>query len=366
MGIAETDSYTGNVDIRITIDDEEIWSIQKDMSGVEPFPNIDAYKLRDPSIGDHQIIVEITNGVNRPDDIYILEYLTIQYLHLIEFERFNDKNYVVPEIHLYSEEFDNAMIAFSNLVPSSLYGEIFRPAYRAGFSSSFVFSIDSGYNGPDEWFDDNPWGGYLGPNKMGSAIYYAHAFRMEFKVLDPEENFLESSAYSEFFPFGILPSVSQEKESSEILHLLETINFLSNILPIPEKWGLIFAPLDVALYILPEDSPPNSNSGMGDSNTAFASWTTDYEPFPASGLKPNPQFDEKASMKVNWGFDLPNENPILGAYQVITTWTIEIYKFQAEHSFIPGYGWSPEFYTHTFAFDISETSYTNFLYLPQP
>ncbi|MFW9969913.1 MAG: hypothetical protein ACFFDF_06905 [Candidatus Odinarchaeota archaeon] len=301
--------------------------------------------------GGHQIVIEINSGQYGDNPHYKLEYLKVGGIEFDEIihDMDDDKNYSPVEIYKYGYDQDNAVILFNTHLYYSQDGILSEPG--TFFSPSTIFYIDPGYNGPAE-----SWA------LLATKKYYLHSSSMEFRIIDPNGEYVNSDRYAE--GFGILPSVAQEHEYSEILHSLEYLNFMLSLQSFPEYLDFLFNILDVFLYLLPDFNPDMTSSWVDpDTDTAHALWTTGYtQTF--WGYYPNHFFSDKFSMWVNWGVDL-GENAVNGSYQVETTWFYDVYVFETLYRLDPDLLLPVlDKYNHWYAFTISETCYINFEYNP--
>lgn len=343
LSITETATFNGYVEIRVFIDDLEIYHISRNFATniPEEFNNIGASNLRNE--GTHQILVEISNGAG-PNNIYRLEYLEVYDLYLRESELYKNKRYSPGLCYeYYTGANDYALVAVDTRLYFDNEDLIISGSTYPSFRSSIAVWIDPDH--PDR--DYYPFLAHV------TETFYLYSISTQWKVVDPDGNYL--SWYQLDTGISIHSNYGGSQDFEEIEQIFELIDLLVGI-------GAAFLPpyldipLDLALLgLTPDTDPAYSTAGYLDENTYFGSWTTGNIHVPGMGDEMAPKLTETTAV-FDWGGELVSGN--YGCYQVVITWKVDVHTQVMYSNVFGAYS-----YWHEPEFILSETYYLNFQYL---
>lgn len=310
--INETSSYSNLISITLLIDNEIIWTTESDIGSDTIYNIFKVNKLR--LFGTHQIIVELASTWT-PNDIYRLEYIEIGHLQF-------EQSRVYPE-------FDN-----SRFVPFQMY-QYFEACYdEAQISIGFKVPFDNdlhkiaGSNWPTFRTEIGIW---INPDRdeveniLLSRYYYIDSIQFQWKIIDPDGNFVDSSQlgsnsyiginWNGDTPFGELIWMFDEWKLSWIFGSI----FLPPYFTVPINILLAF--LDYSVH----PTPPGTGQGEVGEFEYETHWSAGRVDLGPWGVKPLPCLAE-ATMLVQWAPMLTSQH--FGCYQIQLKWNIEIMRHE--------------------------------------
>lgn len=242
FSITETDSYSGEVSIKIKIDMVVVWSTNVDMDFTDVFQSqFDQLSTE----GTHQIIIQVSNGAG-PNNIYFLEYLKIHNLHLRESEVYNQVRYSPVYLYTYDTYLkDYATVSICSRLPFDNNELKSIGVNELSFGPSLIVTLD-----PDVEHHTSELFGLL----QSWQIYYIHSTSFRWKVISPDGTYLERYeggsqvdrlGGDESF-VGVHEGAPPDDFFDEILFIIDTLGSVAFTLLLPDY---ISIPLDVMLEI---------------------------------------------------------------------------------------------------------------------
>lgn len=343
--VTETATCSYNVNLKVKIDNTLVFDVSGNFYSTEEFFNIDGSLLQ--SVGTHQILIELTNG-DGPNDIYRLEYLKIKNLHFKNSESYANNRYSPAQIWQYDSQYDNVVVTFGDDVP--FLNDDFRTDDVQGieFWPSITIQIDPDLDGKVIGI-----GPFLKPIVINEWEYYIHNYKIDWKVIDKNGNYLTSSSaeFNKLNNYGCQIGVSDGNRAENyeaiefLLRCLETAFIIGTA--IYELAPYITIPIDLFLTWLQFGSdPPRSSQNFIDDRTYQVAWTNGIE---GSGPWTWPTLKlESASMLAEWDFEFFDT----GQYQIQYHWTLTTRKFRSWKIFpyyqetLPGFTLEGDYYVN--------------------
>jgi len=346
FSITET-STSPNFDISLSIDGNEVWYEDNiDIDEQESFTAIiQVEELRNK--GTHQIVIEISNGINQELDYFGISRLLFTESYLYSDENHEDR-FVPLQVFSYDQSSDEAVIAITNCLYIDNEDLEISGSYVPEFSTEISFWIN-----PDkDYYHEivNDFGEFVGVEEYW---YFINSMKLQWKVIDNNGDFLTYDDLN--YDTKIHPSYNGDEIYYEMESLFDAFSIIRLFLNLPLY---ITFPLNLLLLTLDTTpNPPKTSIDQAETNppTIEGSWTTSTRQLNPNvelgvGTVPNPESTE-SSMQIYYSPYLTLDN--YGSFQVQMTWILDLDRH-----------WRQDAYYHyiTDGIELEGTYFYNFEY----